>query len=367
MKTAFSAAKDPDTAVEELKGRLAASNPSAVVFFASPVYEPGRISGCMKKAFPDAALMGCTTAGEFVAGHSLENSIVAAALGRDEIEDVALACVENITENCDLSGAFAGFEKHFGQPLSSLDIDRYVGLVLVDGLSFAEEKIMEKIGAATDVFFIGGSAADNGAFRETFLYANGKTLKNGCLLALMKVKNGFSVVKTQSVEILDKTFTVTKADSRTRTICELDGRPAAEAYCEAAGLPFETLRDGYKSHPFGLVVDNDPYVRSIRAIDGSTISLYCHVETGSRLHLLRSKSDEIVKSTKESFESTVRKMGGASGAIVFNCILRKLELDSAGSLDAFAGIFSVPAVGFHTYGEEYLGHLNQTTTAILLK
>jgi len=49
-----------------------------------------------------------------------------------------------------------------------------------------------------------------------------------------------------------------------------------------------------------------------------------------------------------------------------NCILRRLELDASGRgqgfVDAFAG---VPTAGFHTYGETWLGHVNQTLTGVI--
>ena len=49
----------------------------------------------------------------------------------------------------------------------------------------------------------------------------------------------------------------------------------------------------------------------------------------------------------------------------FNCILRRLEMDADDSHGAFTECFDAPTAGFHTYGESWLGHINQTLTAIL--
>ena len=56
------------------------------------------------------------------------------------------------------------------------------------------------------------------------------------------------------------------------------------------------------------------------------------------------------------------------GILNFNCILRTRELQSTEQSCAYGELFTdVPTVGFSTYGEEYLGHINQTATMLLLR
>jgi hypothetical protein len=51
---------------------------------------------------------------------------------------------------------------------------------------------------------------------------------------------------------------------------------------------------------------------------------------------------------------------------MFNCILRRLEMDQKDLGDEFVSTFGgIPASGFHTYGESWLGHINQTLTAVV--
>jgi hypothetical protein len=45
-----------------------------VLFFASSDYDPGRIARKMREAFPDADMIGCTTAGEIVTEKMLTGS-----------------------------------------------------------------------------------------------------------------------------------------------------------------------------------------------------------------------------------------------------------------------------------------------------
>ncbi len=72
--------------------------------------------------------------------------------------------------------------------------------------------------------------------------------------------------------------------------------------------------------------------------------------------------------TRAAIEAQMTAMGTISGLIDFHCILRTLELREEKRCDQYGAIFSgIPAIGFSTYGEEYLGHINQTSTILLFR
>jgi hypothetical protein len=78
------------------------------------------------------------------------------------------------------------------------------------------------------------------------------------------------------------------------------------------------------------------------------------------------ESTDIIKSTKKSLDDAKKELGNISGIVNFNCILRTLEMEQKGLCDAYGKLFAdVPTVGFSTYGEEYIGHINQTATMIV--
>jgi len=53
---------------------------------------------------------------------------------------------------------------------------------------------------------------------------------------------------------------------------------------------------------------------------------------------------------------------------MFNCILRTLELQDKNKTKEYLSAFSdIPTVGFSTYGEAYVGHINQTATFLILE
>ncbi len=59
-------------------------------------------------------------------------------------------------------------------------------------------------------------------------------------------------------------------------------------------------------------------------------------------------------------------MGSVSGIINFHCFLRTLQLKEQNKTAEYGELFSgVPTVGFSTCGEEFIGHMNQTSTMVV--
>jgi hypothetical protein len=84
------------------------------------------------------------------------------------------------------------------------------------------------------------------------------------------------------------------------------------------------------------------------------------------LHVLN--ATDIVEDTRAALASKKRDLGRIRGLLNFNCILRTLQLRAENRCDEYGSLFSeIPSVGFSTYGEEYLGHINQTSTMLLFR
>lgn len=362
IQTAFSTKPLPEAVVEL---RQQARDPRVVIYFASSNYEPAALARQMKETFPKSVLVGCSTAGEIVSGKMLSGSVVAMFLGADVVEDAAYAVVP-LDKPSGLSDAFAVFEKHFGSPLAAMDVHRYAGIVLVDGLSGAEEKLMEELGDRTDLIFVGGSAGDDLKFKSTRVFADGRDFGGAALLLLMRLPKGFDILKTQSFHSTGKRLVATSVDMAARMVIELNGRPALEAYAEAVGMPASQAAAVFMKHPLGLMVGDEPFVRSPRGVEGSSILFYCQIREGMELELL--DAEDIVGDTRRALEAKRKELGSIAGLIDFHCILRTLQLRGEQRCDSYGSIFTdVPAVGFSTYGEQFLGHINQTSTMLLFR
>jgi hypothetical protein len=364
--TAQSSNRSEAEAVRELRDRFKGFTPTLITYFASSSYDQERLNTEMRQAFGTAALFGCSTSGELVTGKMLQNSIVAMAFDARTIEDVQVQVIEHLSRGVQVEPAFKAFEAHTRVPMADLDFTRHVGLVVVDGLSVAEEAVMDRIGDLTNVTFIGGSAGDDLQFKRTYVYANGRAYTDAAALALLKPAKGFEILKTQSFQALDKVLVVTDTDEATRTVRSFNGKPAVEAYAEAVGKPVQDAPSYFMTHPLGLMANGEIFVRSPQQVKGTDMVFYCQMVNGMELRVL--ESQDIVKDTRAALEAKLAEVGPVAGMINFHCILRTLELQQKSQEAAYGQVFAeVPTVGFSTYGEQYIGHINQTSTILLLK
>lgn len=361
VQTAYST-KPLEEAVSELRGVIHGT-PELVLFFASSHYDPNALSSLMQRAFENARVVGCSSAGEIASGRMLTGSITLMALDRDMLSQSAVAVVENLGAGMDIVGALNCLEQQTQASRSDWDIAQYVGIVLMDGLSGAEERLMEKLGDSTDVFFVGGSAGDDMKFQATYVCADGKAFANSAVLILLKLERGFDIVKTQSFRSLGKRLVATQVDEERRAVLQFNHQPALDAYAAALGISADRAPNLFFEHPLGLMVDGEPFVRSPQKAEGRNMVFFCHIKEGMELELLQ--STDIVPATLRKIE-TARATGELSGLIEFQCILRTLQLRKENRCGSYVEIFAgIPMAGFSTYGEAYLGHMNQTSTMLL--
>jgi hypothetical protein len=74
----------------------------------------------------------------------------------------------------------------------------------------------------------------------------------------------------------------------------------------------------------------------------------------------RQQLSEIAIAEKSMFFGEIR------GLINFNCMLRTKELMLTDSVESYGNIFkNIPTIGFNTYGEAFLGHINQTSVILI--
>ena len=357
MAIQIASSTEQDALIARLRGNF---DPAVVVFFASTCHSLAALSAAMKAAFPRAATIGCTTAGEISSGKMATCSMVAMALPPETVSAAATAVVEDLNSPLAVAEALQSLSAQMGAPLSELDRPSHVGLILADGLSGAEDAIMERIGGLTDLPFVGGSAGDDLAFHATLVAANGRTFKHAAVLALLRVPAGYRIIKTQSFRSLGKVLTATEVDKAGRTVRRFNGVPAVEAYAKALGIESASAPARFMNNPVGLMVDDELFVRSPQRVlvDGSIV-FYSRIREGAELEVL--ESTDIVADTGRALKGSHRAL------IVFNCIWRTLQLQAEGQCEAFGALFAnTPSVGFSTYGEAYLEHVNQTATMLAL-
>ncbi|MDR2570013.1 MAG: FIST C-terminal domain-containing protein [Oscillospiraceae bacterium] len=351
---------------DDIKNQLTGFDVKMLVYFASwDAYEYDEIASAMQSAFPESVVFGCTSHAELFKGITEFNAVTAMAFNSEVISDAKVEVLENISSEIIVKPAFDSFDSYFNTPMASVDYREYGGMVLIDGLSMSEELVMDKIGTQSNIMFIGGSASDSFKFdKHTYVFANGKAYTDAALLAIFKTKNGVDFIKTQSVDVQDTVLTVTKADGR--AVIEFDNKPAAIRYAEVLGVERSEIDTMFFANPLGLIIDSDVYIRSCPKTDGDTMFFYCSIMEGMELSHLKIK--DILPDTKLAVDEKIKELGSIAGLIEFRCGFRTVQLDMEGNLGKYADIFNdLEAIGFSSYGEQSLGHMNQTSTMIVFK
>jgi len=247
LVTVHSTQNDPVRAAHELRDGLRGLSPRFLLFFASSAFPPEALGAALRETFGAVPSIGCTTAGEIVSGKMLKGSIVMLAMDADELGAVAVASIDDMHDRTRTIAAVDRLTSAIGVSARDLDPTVHLGLVLQDGLSIAEEQVMEALSTATNVAFIGGSAGDDLAFRTTHVFVNSEPRSGAAVLALLQPKRPFHLLKTQSFDVLDQKLVVTSVDEATRTVKEFNGKPAAEEYARAIGVPWRSSRAASKA------------------------------------------------------------------------------------------------------------------------
>ena len=369
IRSAASRATSAEAATADLVRQFDGVDAAAIVLFCGPELDGAAMSKSLRAAFPRAEVIGCTTAGEFRESETTVGGVTALALGRDKVSRVAASLARFDRDGVEkgISQATSSLAGTLGIDLRNADPKKFVGIVLFDGLHMREEAATEALGnAAPFLSFVGASAGDNLQFKQTRVFVNGEESDDGAAILLMESAVPFTIEKTCSFRPTAHRWKVTKADAANRTVYELDGQPVLEVYAKAIGTTPDKL-DGsvFMTNPVGLLIDDTPWIRSpMQAVPGGGLKFYCQILEGMEVHLM--ESTHLVEDTRSAIEKVRGELGGRlSGGIAFNCILRRLEMDAKNLHPGFLANFDGLQVGgFHTYGETWLGHINQTMTAL---
>ena len=347
-------------------------SPDLVMVFSSPVRPATDVARILATRFPDAQIVGCTTAGEHLSGEHSNGGLVAVGLSSPKmrwattmLEDLATADEERVRATID------GLFERLSIDRTSLEARRYFCLIFVDGLSVAEERVIPLVADALDgIALIGGSAGDDLAFKKTEVIHGGRARSGAAVIALCESGVSFQLLKHQHFVATSRMLAITKADVATRRVYEIDGEPAATVYARALGVPRDQLTERMTfEHPLTFLYQHELYVRSIQKVHADdSIGFYCAIEEGMVVDI--AAHGELVP----SLAADLAKLAGDGRVdllIGSNCILRALETQSGdhhAAVGALFRTFSRHMIGFDTYGEQLDGlHINQTLVALALR
>ncbi|QID18928.1 histidine kinase [Nitrogeniibacter mangrovi] len=356
---------DPRQAVAELAAAFGPGTLDAVIFFCSPDYVLGELGSALQDTFV-CPTTGCTAAGQIGADGFEHTGILGVGFrgGGLRLQPYPITPLADHAHRA-VRIAEAVRERGAAHP----DLSRF-GLLLVDGLSMLEERLVASLYQAVgNMPIVGGSAGDDLRFESTHVYDGaGRFLSDAAVFCLVECDAPIQPMKVQHFHPTATELVITAADPERRIIYEMNGEPAAVAYAEALGLTPDALTaEVFSCHPLVLSFGQEPYVRSVQQI-GADMSLTCYCAIEEGLIVTIGAAVDPLETLQTAFSELRRAMPEPALILACDCILRRLEFEGEGIDAAVGRLMAANRVfGFSTYGEQFNGvHVNQTFTAVAI-
>lgn len=231
-----------------------------------------------------------------------------------------------------------------------------------------EERLVTTMNVALErarIPIVGGTVFGYADGAVPKVLVNGELYENACCYALLKNRAG--KIRTYSENIYGPmddpvTHIATKVNLDAKELISLDGRPAADIYCQDAGVTRSELVGNVLTNPLGRVIGDQIFITSPYAIgnNGSLIS-YKRINENDSIQVLELKDyEEIGNETRRSIRD---ESSHISFIFSVNCIYRHLLYSNRNYLDTFIGGMKSlgPHIGVVGGGEQYKKqHVNQT-------
>ncbi len=382
IKTGSSQNSDPHKAVQELYDAIYQPDVSFALFYCSPDYDLAKLETALAEKFANIPLIGCTTAGEITPDGFLEGSITGVTIHSKKLKvETALLPLKN----------FSGDEVRSAHEMLCQKIEQahcepaacsggpcgdWKGfmLLMIDGLSEMEERVVGALREATKALpLVGGSAGDGDRFEQTAVYYHGKFHTSSALLTLVCTALPFVTFKTENfIDTGGKKMVVTEADVASRIVTEINGLPAVTGYAELFGVDEKALTlEFFATHPVVVKLGDQFFVRSISPskkdllVTGQNgLKFGCAIAEG----IVLTPVEEIdnITNLETAFAELHEQIGDPLLTLGFDCLYRKRQYAHANIQDDMAQIMrDNKVIGFHTYGEQFGSlHVNQTFTAV---
>ena len=357
--------------------------PALIAAFCSTAQPLGVVLDGLKARFPQAVVIGCSTAGEFselgdrkghtslwaISGDLRVHAGFGSGLARDP-EATVMAATQTLPVSID------------GYP-------HRTAIILLDALAGVSEETTLLVAGllGSDVRLAGGAAGDDLQMKAPLVGLSGAGVGSDAVVVVTlhtRVAPGVGV--SHGHRTVSGPLTVTKSSGA--VVAEVDGRPAFDVWREQTrtvardrGIDVDALKDEQIGAfllqvEAGLAAGETIKIRAplARGDDGS-LSFACGIPEGSVVRITEGTEETQVASAVEAARRARAQMGPGrvAGALVFDCICRNLILKERFK-DAVAGMHDalgrVPLAGFESYGEvaldvgDYSGFHNTTTVVL---
>jgi hypothetical protein len=342
--------------------KLGAKDPGIAFCFASSRFDHAKLIQGIKSVIPNVPLIGCSTAGEITSEGPDKKSVTVLLIESNTLH-AAIGLGKKISQDSRRAGQEVAHDTIIktrqGQP-------RHAFMMLSDGLNGNGGEIIRGVQEVLGTSFpiVGGSAADDFSFNNTFQYYDENIYQDSVCGVLFSGDISVGIGARHGWYPLGKPRIVTSADHN--IIKKLDGKPAARIYEDyfgkrVADLSTEPMARMSVMYPLGMSIpeEEECIIRNAMKVD-SEGALICagEVPKGSEIRVMMGSKETALKAAQKASEialGALRKRK-ASLVFVFDSVSRErlFGRKSKDEIEIVKKIFGpdTPIVGFYTYGEQ---------------
>jgi hypothetical protein len=339
---------------EPAVGGLGASAQVVLVFGGTELVKEGSGMDEVRAAYPQAHIIGCSTAGEICGTRVREDTLVATAI---HFEHTSVAFARETVG--DIAQSFP-VGKRLAETLLKDDLAHV--FILSDGLRINGSDLVRGLTSRlpTHVSVTGGLAGDGSRFRETYVLWNGRPERD--IVAAIgfygsRLKVGYGSVGGWDPFGPERVVTRAKGN----VLYEMDGKSALGLYKTYLGDQAKDLPASGLLFPLSLHTDKDdrPVVRTLLSINEADQSMTFagDVPEGMFARLMKANFDRLIDGAVEAAKLSYAILDAMSPdlAILISCVGRKLILkqrieEEVEGVQEILGA-QTPLAGFYSYGE----------------
>ena len=319
----------------------------------------------LKSALPEAIIVGATTVGEIVAGHSLTGTC---AIGITLFQQSTLTLLhQHVEQDCEfLTGQLLGSELH------SINAEVKGVLLLATPLSINASKLLAGIEKTEPQYrLFGGGAGDYAQMNASLVLADDTLYQQGVVaVAMSGAQLNIDCRTYLGWKSLVKSMTVTASDGL--VVATIDGQPAFEVYRKYLNIhDDEQFFLNALEFPFLLQRNGQELARvPIGVTDNGGLIFVADVFQGETLKLGYGDPELIIEGAKQTLEQINRV--NPEAILLYSCGCRRFLMQQQVELETLPLQRIAPTFGFYTYGEFYandqgqLPLLNSTLVAVAL-
>lgn len=374
IKTAATKEKQADAALADIARQLKSVDAALTYIFCASGYCCQELEQGLERYPNLGVVVGCSSEGEFSQLGYLTDSMCAVSLPRKYFS-VAIAPIENV-ENFrlrDASNIVNSLKGSMGSRFRTADSSQMLAILLSNGQAQNEERLCAALGAElSGIALVGGTAGDNWLNSQDKPARNSQVLINGrfrndcAVIALIHSRLKFKTYLHSHYKPTDRRAVITAMSSEHRTVNEIDGRPAVEAYASLCGLEEKnpSLSD-FSRWPAIVKIGGQAFPRGPMSTtaDGG-IRFACALDEGVVINI--AEPGDMLEMLADFLADIENQLGLPSLILGFNCAARQFEMDQLGIRPQIAKLMQrYNVLGFSTLGEQYNTiHANNSFTCV---